>query len=425
MRSLDRIRRSLDLDRRAGRRVARRLSELPRDRAERWFDTLRLAAGLETIYGGFDDHKNLSTSTVATPPSPPSSGTSLVLAAGGAALMPAAPFDLTIRPAGSMATPANAEVARCTNVNVGTDTLTITRAQYGTAARTVLTGDVAFAGVTDQMLDALEAIAVLAVTGDLAGNLPSPTVKQATNAFALTGDISPTQLTANQNDYNPTSLSTSTRLRLTSDANRSVTGLQGGADGRVIVIHNVGSNPITLVDESASSTAGNRFALGGAGSSTPSSIVLAGGDGVILIYDATSSRWRPASVQAVMVTADNDLAADVTMTTSGTFYDGPSVSLAAGTWLVVGSVIVYKSGAIVTATGKLWDGTTVESSTQGTSANGKPVQLSLFGILVLAATTTIKISATSTASTSILAAATLDSGAGNNAGHLRAFKLGR
>jgi len=40
------------------------------------------------------------------------------------------------------------------------------------------------------------------------------------NEFFLNGEISPTQLAANTNDYNPTNLATNTRLRLSTDASR-------------------------------------------------------------------------------------------------------------------------------------------------------------------------------------------------------------
>ncbi len=86
-----------------------------------------------------DAHANLAISTVATAPSPATSGTSLVVAAGEGALFPAAPFNITIWPTGAAPTHANAEIVRCTAVS--TDTLTITRAQEGTSARTVVVGD--------------------------------------------------------------------------------------------------------------------------------------------------------------------------------------------------------------------------------------------------------------------------------------------
>lgn len=101
----------------------------------------------------------------------------------------------------------------------------------------------------------------------------------------IASGISPAQITANQNNYNPTDLATASVLRLSSDASRDITGLAGGADGRILLVFNVGSNNIVLKDESASSTAANRFALNG-------DITLAADDSVILWYDATSSRWR-------------------------------------------------------------------------------------------------------------------------------------
>lgn len=102
---------------------------------------------------------------------------------------------------------------------------------------------------------------------------------------ALTGDISPSQITANQNDYNPTNLATASVLRLNTDASRDITGLQGGADGRIIFIHNIGAQNIVLKDESASSSAANRFALTADLTMTPDMAVL-------LQYDSTSTRWR-------------------------------------------------------------------------------------------------------------------------------------
>lgn len=103
----------------------------------------------------------------------------------------------------------------------------------------------------------------------------------------MTGKISPSQITSNQNDYAPTSFSTAAILRLSTDASRTLTGLAGGADGRYLLISNVGSYDIVLAAESSSSTAANRFALG-------STLTLsASGGTVALVYDGTSSRWRP------------------------------------------------------------------------------------------------------------------------------------
>ena len=104
-------------------------------------------------------------------------------------------------------------------------------------------------------------------------------------ALSLTGDIAPTAIGATQNDYAPTGYATAGVLRLTANAAYNITGLQGGADGRVLMIMNVGSNTITLKNQDAASTAANRFAFG-------ADVVLAADKTVGLIYDTTSQRWR-------------------------------------------------------------------------------------------------------------------------------------
>lgn len=96
-------------------------------------------------------HKNFAYSTVATAPSPASSGTSLVVAAADGTKFPAVPFNVTIWPANTQPTTANAEIAEVTAVS--TDTFTITRAQEGTAARTVIVGDQIAYTVTAAVLD--------------------------------------------------------------------------------------------------------------------------------------------------------------------------------------------------------------------------------------------------------------------------------
>ena len=48
-------------------------------------------------------------------------------------------------------------------------------------------------------------------------------------------------------------------LQLSSDASRSISGLAGGAEGRVVSLINIGSQPIVLLDESASSSVGQPF----------------------------------------------------------------------------------------------------------------------------------------------------------------------
>lgn len=118
--------------------------------------------------------------------------------------------------------------------------------------------------------------------------LRASAVFTAKQQILLDGVISPAQITASQNDYNPTDLATSAVLRLSTDASWNLTGLQGGAAGRLVLIHNVGSNPLVLKDEDAASAAANRFALN-------SDLTLAADQSIVLWYDSTSSRWRAMS----------------------------------------------------------------------------------------------------------------------------------
>jgi len=109
--------------------------------------------------------------------------------------------------------------------------------------------------------------------------------------FALAADISPAQITADQNDYNPAGLSTASVIRLDADAARKITGLAGGADGRILVLYNVSSGAdgdIILSSQDTASTAANRFAF-------DVDKTLEPGSSITLIYDSTASRWRTIS----------------------------------------------------------------------------------------------------------------------------------
>jgi len=110
-------------------------------------------------------------------------------------------------------------------------------------------------------------------------------------ALQLSGDISPAQITSNEDNFNPTGLADASTLRLSTDASRDITGLVGGTDGRLIIIHNIGSFDIVLKDENASSTAANRFAL-------EADRTIAADGVVVLQYDSTTTRWRAVSAGA-------------------------------------------------------------------------------------------------------------------------------
>jgi hypothetical protein len=98
-----------------------------------------------------DAHKNFAFGTVVTPPSPPTSGTTVVLATGDGASFGTPPFNVTVWPQGNLALASNAEVVRVTNRV--SDTLTIIRAQEGSTARTIVAGDQLAATFTAKFVD--------------------------------------------------------------------------------------------------------------------------------------------------------------------------------------------------------------------------------------------------------------------------------
>lgn len=119
------------------------------------------------------------------------------------------------------------------------------------------------------------------------GSLLAATVPiESRQTVAYTGDITPTALAANTDDWNPTGLSTASVIRISASGAYNLTGIQGGADGRFLYMYNVGENTITLKDNTTSTSAYQfQFAH---------DIELKAGQGIILQYDATNSKWRAA-----------------------------------------------------------------------------------------------------------------------------------
>lgn len=103
--------------------------------------------------------------------------------------------------------------------------------------------------------------------------------------FALQADISPAQLVASVNDYAPAGHAAATTFRLDLSANWSITGLAGGADGRVVTLRNISSKVLTLPPNNAGSIAANRFDF-------PRQVQLLPKQAITLQYDATVSLWK-------------------------------------------------------------------------------------------------------------------------------------
>lgn len=111
--------------------------------------------------------KNFAYTTVATAPSPASSGTTLVVASGEGARFPntsGGTYVCVIKAAGVPATPDNAEVVLVTSHDPANDNFTITRTQESSDARTVVVGDEFYLSPTDGVWDQID---VLTTKGDL------------------------------------------------------------------------------------------------------------------------------------------------------------------------------------------------------------------------------------------------------------------
>lgn len=150
---------------------------------------------------------------------------------------------------------------------------------------------------------------------------------------------------------------------------------------------------------------------------------------VLTKNSATNYDFSWATPGATLTNAEGSLAADVQLAVTNTWYDGPTVSLAAGTWLVNCHMTqVRTSNTAETIYARISDGTTHQASTQfyhaaSTSHSGNIVMTAIF---TLASTTTIKgqMATSSGATSSLIKAALVANGAGNNASQITAVKIG-
>lgn len=108
--------------------------------------------------------------------------------------------------------------------------------------------------------------------------------------FLAINSSSPASLTSHQNNY---ALGTAPVVRLASDASRNITGL-AATSKKLVTLVNVGSNPIVLMNQNASSTAANRILVPGGNDLTLSPDYAA-----TLWYDDSTARWRVWQTWAV------------------------------------------------------------------------------------------------------------------------------
>lgn len=105
-------------------------------------------------------------------------------------------------------------------------------------------------------------------------------------ALLVGSTISPAQLTANTDNWNPTGLSTAGVIRVSTDASRTLTGIVAPSRVKALILANVGGQDLVL-KHNATSTAANRLYC-----PNDADYTLRKDSAVGLLYDTTSSRWR-------------------------------------------------------------------------------------------------------------------------------------
>jgi hypothetical protein len=105
--------------------------------------------------------------------------------------------------------------------------------------------------------------------------------------------LTPDTITGDEDNYDPVNLNSSNFLRLGTDGgNYTISGITAPnpPTNQLLFVCNVGtSGKLQLLDDNSNSNDVNRFLLG-------SSKTIKNNEGILLIYDVLSSRWRSASM---------------------------------------------------------------------------------------------------------------------------------
>ncbi len=177
-----------------------------------------------------DAHANFAYGLIDTAPSPATSGLTLTLAAGVAALMPATPFNATVWPAGEISLVSNAEIIRVTNITG--DVATIVRAQEGTVARTIVDGDQIAATMTVKTFTDIETAQ--------AAFLTTAALSQDSSKYAgVNGAITGGSITVNTSGVSINLPSYLTTAALSGDSSKYA-GTNGAITGGSITVNTAG-----------------------------------------------------------------------------------------------------------------------------------------------------------------------------------------
>lgn len=124
-------------------------------------------------------------------------------------------------------------------------------------------------------------------------SVPSNVADALDNVSAILGSLNwnviyPPQITSNQNDYNPTGLSSAKVMIVSTNADLSITGIMApsSAPNHTLMITNSGTFRLKLVSQSSSSVAANRFTFDG------TNVNLNPGQNYQIFYDFVNATWR-------------------------------------------------------------------------------------------------------------------------------------
>lgn len=150
--------------------------------------------------------------------------------------------------------------------------------------------------------------------------------------------------------------------------------------------------------------------------------------GVMRVHVPHNGGGAPATLltaSLVLSSVTAALGADVNLSTTNTYFDGPSVTVGAGTWLLEGHVTCLDTSAASAFTAKIITGSTdLASGEEVSQGSGEPVTIALSTVVTPGSSTTYKIQAASTASTNgKIKAATPDNASGNTASTLVATSV--
>lgn len=163
--------------------------------------------------------------------------------------------------------------------------------------------------------------------------------------------ITPTQLSANTDNWNPPGLARADVIRASTDASRNLTGIVAPVVDRLLILDNIGANDLVLV-HNATSTAANRFLCPG-----DADMTLTPDTDVWLQYDLASARWRiiggtagtpPAGLLPWFIVTDYGATGDGTTDDTAAINSAIAALVAAGRGVLYFPAGTYKCTAALT-----------------------------------------------------------------------------